>query len=68
MKTILALVALITLSGCGTLAQLQEQGREIRYGNPGNPYGFHTQTVSTPAGTYIIRGNRITGTQIYKNK
>ena len=66
MKTILAAVACVLLSGCGTLAQLQQQGREIRYGNTDNPHGFHTHTVSTPQGTYTIRGSRTTGTQIYK--
>jgi hypothetical protein len=68
MKLALAALAIVTLSGCANFAQLQEQGREIRYGNPGNPYGFHTQTISTPSGTYTIRGNRISGTQIYRNK
>jgi hypothetical protein len=67
MKTVLAAIALLTLSGCASFAQLQEQGREIRYGG-GNPHGFYTQTISTPQGTFTVRGSRTTGTQIYRNK
>ena len=64
----LILIALLMTTGCASFEQLQEQGREIRYGNTSNPYGFYTHTVTTPQGTYTVRGSRTTGTQIYRNK
>ena len=69
MKTIIATLAILTLSGCASFAQLQAEGQEIRMrGSMNNSHGFFTQTIKTPQGTFTVRGSNTTGTQIYRNK
>lgn len=67
-KLMFAISVILLTSGCANFEQLQAEGREIRMRGAANPYGFYTQTITTPQGTYTVRGSNVTGTQIYRNK
>lgn len=68
-KSVLTILGLLSLTGCASFEQLQAEGQEIRMrGSMNNSHGFFTHTITTPQGTYTIRGSRTTGTQIYRNK
>lgn len=69
MKTLIALISIVTLSGCGTYQPLPPDWKPdfINRPSPGPTTGF-SQTVQTPQGTFTVRGSNTTGTQIYRNK
>lgn len=68
-RHIVAVVAAVTLTGCGTYQPLPPDWKPDFINRPslGPTTGF-THTVTTPSGTFTVRGSKGTGTQIYRNK
>lgn len=69
MRTLVATLAIVALTGCGTYQPLPSDWKPDFINRPSlGPVGGFSHTVTTSSGTYTLRGSQTTGTQFYRNK